>query len=106
MPGGLRGSSGFAEWFSARGARDAKGRSLHVLDLSTRLMRYPLSYTIESTAFDALPDEIRAEVYRGLARVLVAGDPAPKYAHLTAADRRAVLEILRDTRPDAAPYLR
>ena len=106
MPGGLRGSSGFAEWFSARGARDAKGRSLHVLDLSTRLMRYPLSYTIESAAFDALPGEIRAEVYRGLARVLVAGDPAPTYAHLTAADRRAVVEILRDTRPDAAPYLR
>lgn len=105
MPGGLRGSSGFAEWFSARGPKDLRGRTLHALDLTTRLMRYPLSYTIDSAAFDALPDEIRAEVYRGLARVLVAGDPAPKYAHLTAADRRAVVEILRETRPDARSHL-
>jgi hypothetical protein len=105
MPGGLRGSSGFAEWFSARGPKDAQGRTLHALDLTTRLMRYPLSYTIDSAAFDALPDDIRAEVYRGLARVLVAGDAAPKYAHLTPADRRAVVEILRETRPDARAHL-
>jgi len=106
MPGGLRGSSGFAEWFSSRGPKDARGRTLHALDLTTRLMRYPLSFTIDSPAFDALPDAIRAAVYQGLARVFVGGDPAPKYAHLPAADRRAVVEILRATRPDAAPYLR
>ncbi len=106
MPGGLRGSSGFAEWFSSRGPKDAQGRTLHALDLTTRLMRYPLSYTIDSPAFAALPDDIRAALYRGLARVIVAGDPAPKYAHLSADDRRAVVEILRATRPDASPYLR
>jgi hypothetical protein len=106
MPGGLAGSSGFAAWFSARGPKDAAGRTLHALDLTTRLMRYPLSYTVDSPAFDALPDAIRAAVYQGLARVLVAGDRASKYAHLSAADRRAVGEILRVTRPDAAPYLR
>lgn len=106
MPGGLAGASGFAEWFSARGARDTRGRTLHALDLTTRLMRYPLSYTIDSPAFEALPDLIRAAVYQGLARVLVTGDPAPKYAHLSAADRRAVVEILRATRPEASPYLR
>lgn len=106
MPGGLAGSSGFAAWFSSRGPKDAAGRTLHALDLSSRLMRYPLSYAIDSPAFDALPDAIRAAVYRGLARVLVTGDGAPKYAHLSAADRRAVVEILRATRPDASPYLR
>ena len=99
------GSSGFAEWFSARGPKDARGRTLHALDLTTRLMRYPLSYTIDSAAFGALPAEIRAEVYRGLARVLVTDDPSPKYAHITPADRRAVVEILRDTRPDARAHL-
>ena len=106
MPGGLRGSSGFAEWFSSRGPKDAAGRTLHVLDLTTRLMRYPLSYTIDSPAFAALPDNVRAAVYQGLARVLVSGDRAPKYAHLSSEDRRAVVEILRATRPDASPYLR
>ncbi len=106
MPGGLRGSSGFAGWFSARGPKDAAGRTLHALDLTTRLMRYPLSYTIDSAAFDALPDDISAAAYQHLARVLVTGDRAAKYAHLSAEDRRAVVEILRATRPDAAPYLR
>lgn len=106
MPGGLRGSSGFAEWFSQRGPRDAQGRTLRALDLSTRLMRYPLSYTIDSVAFESLPDAIRAAVYQGLARVLVGGDHSPRYAHLTADDRRAVVEILRATRPDAVPHLR
>lgn len=105
MPGGLTGASGFAEWFAARGPRDATGRTLHALDLTTRLMRYPLSYTIYSPAFDALPDDLRAMVYRHLARVLVAGDPAPKYAHLSPEDRRAIVEILRDTKPEARAHL-
>jgi hypothetical protein len=104
MPGGLHGASGFAEWFAARGPKDAQGRTLHALDLTTRLMRYPLSYTIDSPAFDALPDDIRAVVYRGLARVLVDGDKAPKYAHLTEADRRAIVEILRETKPGARAH--
>lgn len=105
MPGGLRGSSDFAAWFSARGPKDPAGRTLHALDLTTRLMRYPLSYTIDSPAFDALPDDIRTAVYRGLARVLVDGDADAKYAHLSPADRRAIVEILRATRPDARGVL-
>lgn len=105
MPGGLTGASGFAEWFSARGPKDARGRTLHALDLRTRLMRYPLSYTIESPAFEALPDDVRRAVYDGLARVLVRGDTASKYAHLTGADRRAIVEILGATRPDVRPLL-
>ena len=104
MPGGLTGASGFAEWFSARGAKDRQGRTLHALDLRTRLMRHPLSYTIESPGFDALPDEVREAVYAGIARVL-GGDPSPKYAHLSASDRRAIGEILRDVKPGAARYL-
>jgi hypothetical protein len=105
MPGGLGGSSGFAGWFSARGPRDARGRTLHALDLSTRLMRYPLSYTIGSPAFHALPDDIRAAVYRGLAGVLVGGDAAARYDHLSALDRRAIVEILENTMPEARQFL-
>ncbi|MBP7776248.1 MAG: hypothetical protein KA371_03910 [Acidobacteria bacterium] len=104
MPGGLGGSSGFTEWFSARGPTDRKGRTLHALDLTTRLLRYPLSYTIDSPAFGALADDLRAEVYKGLARVLVDGDASAKDGHLSAADRRAIVEILCDTKPDARPF--
>ena len=59
---GVRGSSGFAESFSARGPRDSKGRSLRQLDLQTRLLRYPCSYMIYSDAFDALPAAAKTAV--------------------------------------------
>jgi hypothetical protein len=106
LDGGLRGTSGFAEWFSAQGVRDARGRSLHQLDLGARLLRYPCSYTIYSPAFDALPAPVKSAVYDRLRLVLGGADPAPRYTRLSAADRRAVLEILRDTKPDAGPQLR
>jgi hypothetical protein len=92
LPGPIRGTSTFVETFSRRGPRDSKGRSLRDFDLETRLFRYPLSYTIESEAFDALPDAVRDEVYRKLRRALAVRD-----------DGRAVLEIVRETKPNAPP---
>jgi hypothetical protein len=106
LDGGLRGGSGFAEWFSAQGVRDAQGRSLHQLDLDTRLLRYPCSYTIYSPAFDALPPPVKAAVYRRVQQVLSGAEATPKYARLAPADRRAVREILRDTIPGAASFIR
>jgi hypothetical protein len=105
MPGGLDGTSGFAAWFAARGRKDPRGRSLHALDLKTRLMTYPLSYTIESAAFGAVQDDVKAAVYRGLGRVLSGAETHARYAHLSAADRRAIADILRATSPDAASHL-
>jgi hypothetical protein len=95
---GVRGSSGFAEHFSARGPRDSRGRSLRQLDLGKRLMKYPCSYMLYSEAFDALPAGVRGAIYGRMKAVLTGTDRAPKYAHLTASDRQAVLEILRDTK--------
>jgi hypothetical protein len=96
----VRGTSGYAEWFSAQGPRDSKGRSLRELDLQKRLMRYPCSYVIYSDAFDALPADTRAAIYARLKQVLSGEDRAPKYAKLTTADRQAIREILRDTKKD------
>lgn len=105
LDGGLRGGSGFTEWFSAQGGRDRRGRSLHELDLRTRLMRYPCSFTIYSPAFDALPQDARDAVYRRLGAVLSGADVSPRYARLSPADRRAVTDILRETRPESAKHL-
>lgn len=96
------GSSAFARVFAARGPRDSKGRSLRDLDLTRRLMRYPCSYMIHSEAFDGLPAVARAAVYQRLKDVLEGRDRASRYARLTAADRQAVLEILRETKPGFA----
>jgi hypothetical protein len=96
----VTGTSGFAEEFAGRGPRDAQGRSLRDLDLQQRLFRYPCSYLIDSAAFDALPAEGRHYVLERLWEILTGRDASEKFAHLSPADRRAILEILRDTKPN------
>jgi hypothetical protein len=100
----VRSRSGFAERMSARGPRDRKGRSLHELDLQRRLLRYPCSYLIYSPAFDALPPLIKLPIYRRLWKVLSGDAREPRYRVLSRDDRRAVVEILRDTKPDLPAY--
>jgi hypothetical protein len=73
---------------------------LRQLDLERRLLRYPCSYMIYSAAFRALPLDARQAVYDRLREILTGADTSPRYARLSEADRRAVVEILRDTLPD------
>ena len=101
---GARGTSGFAEAFSARGPRDSKGRSLRDLDLTRRLLQYPCSYMIYSEAFDQLPRPARLAIYWRMWQVLSGADPAPKYARLSQADRQAMIEILRETKKDLPDF--
>ena len=96
----VKGTSGFAETFAAQGPADRQGRSLRHLDLERRLMRYPCSYMIHSPAFRALPADAREAIYRRIWEVVAPLDAHPKYLRLSKADRRAVIEILRDTLPD------
>jgi hypothetical protein len=96
----IKGTSSFTSEFPARGKHDAKGRSLREFDLKTKLFRYPLSYMIYSSAFDDIPPTVKAYVYRRLVEVLSGKDTSPQFAKIAAADRTAILEILRDTKPD------
>jgi hypothetical protein len=98
----IAGDPKFVEQFASRALRDSQGRSLRDLDLSRRLFRYPLSYVIHSPAFDALPADAKGLFQRRLTEVLSGADTSEDFAHLTAADRTAILEILRDTKPDLA----
>jgi hypothetical protein len=91
-------ASAFARQFAARGLRDSKGRSLRDFDLGTRIFRYPCSYLIYSDAFDALPQPARDYVYHRLLEVLTGADQSEDFARLSAQDRRAVLEILLETK--------
>jgi hypothetical protein len=100
LPGPVSGSSTFATTFAQRGPRDPKGRSLRDLDLRTRLLRYPCSYLIYSEPFEALPADVKALVYSRMLAVLSGKDPDPRYARLSADDRRAVVEILAATKRD------
>ena len=106
LPDKIRGSSGFTEKFSALGPADSKGRSLRQLDLGERLMKYPCSYMIYSDAFDALPAVAKDHVYRRLWQVLSGQDKDGRYTVLSTADRRAIVEILRDTKKDLPDYFK
>jgi hypothetical protein len=107
LDGKVKGASGFAERFEAEGPRDRKGRSLRQLDLTRRLMKYPCSYLIYSPMFDALLPSMKELIYRRLWHVLSGAETDPRYrAALTLADRQAIVEILRDTRPGLPSYFK
>jgi hypothetical protein len=104
LAGPVAGTSSFAADFAARGPFDCKKRSLREFDLKTRIFRYPMSYVIYSKLFDGLPAEAKARVYARLWEVLSGKDRSKEFAHLSEADRWAVLEILRETKPGLPAY--
>jgi hypothetical protein len=106
LTGRLQGSSGFAEKFSAEGPHDSLGRSLRQLDLERRLIRYPCSYMIYSNAFDALPAAAQDVVYKRMWQILSGEENQAPYARLSLADRRAIVEILRETKRGLPDYFR
>jgi len=100
LPGAVSGTSAFASEFAKAGPHDSRGRSLRDLDLEHHVFRYPLSYLIYSEGFDALPPRVKEYVYRRLREVLSGKDQRPEFAHITAEDRAAILEILSETKGD------
>jgi hypothetical protein len=104
LPGPITGTSAYAANFAADGPRDRRGRSLRDLDLGERLLKYPCSYLIYSPSFDALPAEAKAAVYARMWEVLSGRERNSRYARLTAEDRQAIIEILRETKDDLPEY--
>jgi hypothetical protein len=104
LPGPIVGTTAFAANFAVQGPRDRKGRSLRELSLQERLLEYPCSYLIYSEPFDAMPAVAKAAVYERLWEVLSGEERSARYARLTGAARRAILEILRDTKEDLPDY--
>lgn len=102
----MQGTSTFAAEFTKKGPRDRKGRSLRDFDLERRLFKYPCSYLIYSEAFEQLPQAIKDYVYQQMHDVLTDRHYGSGFGHLSAADRQAILEILRDTKTDLPEYWR
>ena len=98
----VAGTSTFAEEFVRRGPEDKQGRSLWQLDLQTRLFRYPCSYLIYSSSFNALPGPM-AKYVRGRVLSILRGENKAandRFTHLSQEDRKAILEILEESKPD------
>ena len=75
-------------------------------DLQTRIFKHPCSYLIHSPAFDALPEPIREHLLARLFDILVGKDASPQFGRRTPEERRAILEILRETKPNLPAYWR
>jgi hypothetical protein len=106
LAGRIQGTSGFAAKFAAEGPADSHGRGLRQLDLEKRLMRYPCSYMIYTPAFDSLPAAARTAIYQRMWQILSGEEKSAKYARLSPADRQAIVEILRATKPGLPAYFR
>jgi hypothetical protein len=105
MPGPITGPSGFAKVFAEKGPRDSRGRSLRDIDLTRdRLMKYPCSYMIYSEAFEALPATAKDAIFARMWEILSGRDTSKRYERLTAGDRQAVIDILRETKRDLPDY--
>jgi hypothetical protein len=100
----VKGTSTFAADFAAQGPKDSKGRSLRDLDLKTRLFQHPCSYLIYSRAFDSLPGEVKEYVYKRLWDVLNGRTNGSDDPQVAPDDAKAIIEILRDTKPDLPDY--
>jgi hypothetical protein len=100
----IRGVSSFTTTFPTRGPRDSRGRSLRDFDLQTRVFRYPLSYMIYSASFEAIPDPVKAQLYKRLYEILTNQDAGAGFSRLSAVDRSAIFEILVETKPDLPGY--
>jgi hypothetical protein len=100
----LAGSQAFVTGFTARGPRDAAGRSLRELQLDKRLFRYPVSYLVYTSDFATMPPYAKDYVYRQLAAYLAGDLGLEGTSQYSAADRHAALEILTETLAEFRPY--
>ena len=100
----VTGTSTFQCDFEKLGPRDSKGRSLRELDLTERMFKHPCSYLIYSEAFEALPAQLKEKIYARLFDVLTGKDTSDTYELLSSESRRAILEILADTKSDLPDY--
>ena len=66
-------------------------------------MRYRCSYLIYSETFEAIPPATKALIYRRLSDALSGSVPG---IAIPAAERRAIVEILRETKPEMVAYLK
>ncbi len=106
LTGKIEGNPEFIRDFTARAIRDTKGRSLRDFDLHTRMFKYPCSSLIYSPSFDAISAPIKEVILRKLHGILTGENDEAQFARLTPEDRKAILEILLETKKTLPDYWR
>jgi len=104
LPDEVLGTAGFDEAFEFMGPEDFNGRSLRQLDLKNRVFKYRLSYLIYSKPFQELPEAAKKKLYLRIFNVLSGKDENKVFQKIPAAEKRTILEILRETIDDLPDY--
>ena len=102
----IEGNPEFVRDFTARAIRDSNGRSFRDFDLKTRMFKYPCSFLIYSPSFDAISAPIKEVILRKLHDILTGKNDEAQFARLTPEDRKAILEILLETKKTLPDYWR
>ncbi len=96
--GGIGGAASFQKAYSAGRKADSKGRSLWDLELKTRLFRHRCSRLIYGEVFSGLPPVLQETILTRLWTIL-RDEAAPEpFNHLPTEERRAIREILMETK--------
>jgi hypothetical protein len=93
----VTGTSEFSGSFEFLGPEDSNGRSLRQFDLKTRLFKYRLSFQVYSDSFQHLPTAAKSRMYRRIWRVLTGRETDAAFQKIPQRERKAILEILRET---------
>ncbi|PHS17434.1 MAG: hypothetical protein COA78_03025 [Blastopirellula sp.] len=101
----IKGTNSFAKDFTTKGLKDSKNRSLREFDLTTRMFKYPCSYLIHSESFDSQPVDLKKRIYFRLNEILSNKDSTQPFQHLSPDARKAIREILSETKPEYKKYL-
>lgn len=100
----IKGAVLFQQQFERRGPFDDQKRSLRQFDLTTRLFRYPCSYTIYSSAFDSLQPSLRFAIYDQLNEILLSPEAPADFTCLSDELRTSIAEILIATKPELSEH--
>lgn len=104
LPSGLTGNARFKQAFLRDDRTDSAGHSLRTFATSDRLFVNRCSFLIYSDAFAALPTPLKTLVFSHLGAALRDRSPEGRYAYLEPEEKARILQILRETLPEAVSH--
>ena len=99
LPAPVQGDAAFTQAFLQSRKTTGSGASLRDFDLRTRLFKNRCSYMIDSSLWDGMPALLKQSVYAKIWSALQDDSHDPVSAHLPVPERRAIRQIIKETKP-------
>jgi len=93
----------YAKRFQAVKSASGRPDALRELDLSDRIFRNRLSFLVNTSLFDSLPEETRSRLLIRLWHGLTDRQPEEMFRHLETAERQRIVRILLATKASLPP---